>query len=506
MASGWPPEGPFAYYGTVRRDLVVPRAARRDRRPRARGRARRRVARGRRLARGRAGARRRLRALRGRAPGARSPSRAGATRSTRSPPRTTAGSCAPDGTAPASPLADVDSQAAAHAALRALARLSGDERWERLAAELRERLGALGPDAMAVEPDGTIVPGAGSQLGWLLWADALDGRRARGRRRAAVRARRAHARYGLRTLSSDSPVFGPALLPPRLGLAVRLLARLGRPARRRPRGRGRARPDGRARRARAARPRARALRGHARRRRCAADPARQPRPGVDRRRARGRCGDALGRPRRDGSAGAPSSATTHVRGPAVRPATVCGRRSAVGRDLEPAVGRALLPADLLAVERDRARPSRRAAACARCRAAAPAPSRCRPSSCSGRRPCDACTAFSAPVPSRMFEPAIGDGGRQLRDDLQRAAAHVRAHAELLVHDRPRRAVVAPRLHEHRAAGPAAVDVRAEVRRRQRSPASRPAARRARRRRRARRTSSRRWRRCSAAAAPAPRRP
>ena len=51
----------------------------------------------------------------------------------------------PDGTAPASPLADVDSQAAAHAALRALARLSGDERWERLAAELRERLGALGP-------------------------------------------------------------------------------------------------------------------------------------------------------------------------------------------------------------------------------------------------------------------------------------------------------------------------------------------------------------------------
>ena len=28
---------------------------------------------------------------------------------------------------------------------------------------------------MAVEPDGTVVPGAGSQLGWLLWADALDG-------------------------------------------------------------------------------------------------------------------------------------------------------------------------------------------------------------------------------------------------------------------------------------------------------------------------------------------
>jgi glycogen debranching enzyme len=80
-----------------------------------------------------------------------------------------------DGTAPASPLADVDSQAAAHAALRALGRLSGDARWESLAAGLRERLGALGTDTMAIEPDGALVPGAGSQLGWLLWADALDG-------------------------------------------------------------------------------------------------------------------------------------------------------------------------------------------------------------------------------------------------------------------------------------------------------------------------------------------
>ncbi len=96
-----------------------------------------------------------------------------------------------DGTAPASPLADVDSQAAAHAGLRALARLSGEDRWERLAAELRERLGALGCEAMAVEPDGTIVPGAGSQLGWLLWADALDGAARDAAVDAAVRARRA---------------------------------------------------------------------------------------------------------------------------------------------------------------------------------------------------------------------------------------------------------------------------------------------------------------------------
>ena len=72
---------------------------------------------------------------------------------------------------------------------------------------MRERLGALGCEAMAVEPDGTIVPGAGSQLGWLLWADALDGAA-----RDAVASRLCEpdvlCEFGLRTLSSDSPVFG----------------------------------------------------------------------------------------------------------------------------------------------------------------------------------------------------------------------------------------------------------------------------------------------------------
>ena len=112
----------------------------------------------------------------------------------------------PDGTQPPWPLADVDSQAAAHAALRALATLSGDPRWERLAGELRERLGALGPEAMAVEPGGAVVPGAGSQLGWLLWADALDGP---AREAAAERLCEPDVLtgFGLRTLSSDSPVF-----------------------------------------------------------------------------------------------------------------------------------------------------------------------------------------------------------------------------------------------------------------------------------------------------------
>jgi glycogen debranching enzyme len=114
-----------------------------------------------------------------------------------------------DGTQPGQPLADIDSQAAAHAALRALGRLSGDARWGALADELRDRLSALGPDVMAVEPDGTPVPGAGSQLGWLLWADALD---PEARRAAAERlsAPDVLTGYGLRTLSTDSAVFGPA--------------------------------------------------------------------------------------------------------------------------------------------------------------------------------------------------------------------------------------------------------------------------------------------------------
>jgi len=114
----------------------------------------------------------------------------------------------PDGTQPDPPLADVDSQAAAHAALWALTRLSGDDGWEALAAGLRSRLADLGPDVMAVEGDGTPVPGAGSQLGWLLWAGALDGDA-----RAAAAGRLCEpdvlTASGLRTLSSDSSVFAP---------------------------------------------------------------------------------------------------------------------------------------------------------------------------------------------------------------------------------------------------------------------------------------------------------
>ena len=83
---------------------------------------------------------------------------------------------------------------------------------------------------------------------------------ARRRRRAAVPARHPHR---LRPAHPVERVAGvrAARLPPRLGVAVRLVARLGRPARRGPRRGGRARPRRRPRRARPARPRAGAVRG-----------------------------------------------------------------------------------------------------------------------------------------------------------------------------------------------------------------------------------------------------
>ena len=106
-----------------------------------------------------------------------------------------------DGSVPEPPLADLDTQAVAYAALRAL----GDE--ERAEA-LRKRLSGLVPDVMAVEAGDRVVEGAGSQLGWLLWADALDDG---AREAAAERLCRPDilTAHGLRTLSSDSPVFEP---------------------------------------------------------------------------------------------------------------------------------------------------------------------------------------------------------------------------------------------------------------------------------------------------------
>jgi glycogen debranching enzyme len=107
----------------------------------------------------------------------------------------------PDGTVPEPPLADLDSQAVAHAALRALG-------WDDRADALRARLSALVPDVMALEAGDRPVPGAGSQLGWLLWADALE---PEAREAAADRLCEPDVLtgFGLRTLSSDSPVFEP---------------------------------------------------------------------------------------------------------------------------------------------------------------------------------------------------------------------------------------------------------------------------------------------------------
>jgi glycogen debranching enzyme len=110
---------------------------------------------------------------------------------------------------PEPPLADADSQAAAVAALRATARLSGDGRWLDLAEETVLAIGAaFTPDTMAIARDGRRVSGAGSQLGWLLWADALP---AQQRDAYAERLCRPDVLtdFGLLTLSSEHPCFAP---------------------------------------------------------------------------------------------------------------------------------------------------------------------------------------------------------------------------------------------------------------------------------------------------------
>ncbi|MBE2316355.1 hypothetical protein DVA67_010235 [Solirubrobacter sp. CPCC 204708] len=133
-----------------------------------------------------------------------------------------------DGTNPAPPLADIDTQAVTVAALRAVFRLTGDPAWARRLEALRERLSALPVETMAVEagpaakPGGAspvcdaggpppaagevVVPGAGSHLGWLLWAGAaIDP--------GPVAERLCQpdlfTDFGLRTLSSADPNFRP---------------------------------------------------------------------------------------------------------------------------------------------------------------------------------------------------------------------------------------------------------------------------------------------------------
>lgn len=114
-----------------------------------------------------------------------------------------------DGTPPEAPLADADSQAVAVAALDALARLDPEQsqKWSGMAEALRSRIQkAFVPEVMALEADDAPVIGAGTQLGWLLWADALDDT---GRETAVERlaAPDVLTDFGLRTLASSHPAF-----------------------------------------------------------------------------------------------------------------------------------------------------------------------------------------------------------------------------------------------------------------------------------------------------------
>jgi glycogen debranching enzyme len=97
------------------------------------------------------------------------------------------------------------------AALAALAALDPDRsaHWHERAAALRARVrAAFTPEVMALEASDVAVPGAGSQLGWLLWAGALDGPAAQA---AAARlgAPDVCTAFGLRTLSARHPAFLP---------------------------------------------------------------------------------------------------------------------------------------------------------------------------------------------------------------------------------------------------------------------------------------------------------
>jgi glycogen debranching enzyme len=114
-----------------------------------------------------------------------------------------------DGTLPEPPLADADCQAVALVALRGLAQLSGEAGPRAAADRLQGRIeAAFGPETMAREASGAEVRGAGSQLGWLLWAGAL------GEGAAAAAADRLTrpdvlTRFGVRTLSNEHAAFGP---------------------------------------------------------------------------------------------------------------------------------------------------------------------------------------------------------------------------------------------------------------------------------------------------------
>lgn len=115
-----------------------------------------------------------------------------------------------DGSVPEPPVADADTQAVAVAALRGASRLSGESRFDELAAQLMARIAeAFDPDTMAVDRGDGRVLGSGSQIGWLLWADALADDGSRERFAARLCEPDVLTDFGLRTLSSSHPQFEP---------------------------------------------------------------------------------------------------------------------------------------------------------------------------------------------------------------------------------------------------------------------------------------------------------
>jgi glycogen debranching enzyme len=121
-----------------------------------------------------------------------------------------AGILMPGGEVPEPPLADADTQAVSVVALRALAVLSGERRWERAASSLAATVeDSFDSETLAISGDGEKVAGAGSHLGWLLWANALSPAAS-----DAVAERLSQpdvlTPWGLRTLSSRHPLFAPA--------------------------------------------------------------------------------------------------------------------------------------------------------------------------------------------------------------------------------------------------------------------------------------------------------
>jgi glycogen debranching enzyme len=108
-----------------------------------------------------------------------------------------------DGTAPKAPVADADTQAAALAGLRGLARLSSAPEHAAAADALAARIGErFDAETMALDADDRPVRGAGSQLGWLLWAGAPVAGAAERLSEPDVL-----TGFGLRTLSDRHPQF-----------------------------------------------------------------------------------------------------------------------------------------------------------------------------------------------------------------------------------------------------------------------------------------------------------